>query len=120
MDKIVDKIAAFGVPGLILLLAMNFVGFAGAAAITTALALLGGPLGMLGGIAMLGLLGLIAKGISNFGFERIYRGVVTKMKEDGKTQDDILRAIEKLPISSTLKAKLKAYIRDHWDERGGK
>ena len=116
MDKIIDKIAAFGVPGLILLVALNAFGFAGAAALTTALSFLGGPLGMLGGIVMLGLLGLIAKAISDFGFERIYRGVVAKMKEDGKTQDEILRAIDKLPISRTLKANLKDYIRDHWDD----
>ena len=72
MDKIIDKIAAFGVPGLILLVTMHLVGFAGAAAVTTALAALGCPVGMLGGIAMLGLLGLMAKAISDFGFEHIY------------------------------------------------
>ncbi|MFM6039787.1 MAG: hypothetical protein ACKPBB_18935 [Sphaerospermopsis kisseleviana] len=49
MDKIVDKIAALGVPGLVLVVAMAFTGWAGAAAITTGLAVLGGPFGMLGG-----------------------------------------------------------------------
>lgn len=46
MDQIVDKIAALGVPGLVLLVAMAFTGWAGAAALTTALAALGGSLGM--------------------------------------------------------------------------
>ena len=32
MDKIIDKIVALGVPGLVLLVAMQVVGFAGAAA----------------------------------------------------------------------------------------
>ena len=59
MDKLVDKIVALGVPGLVLLIAMSATGWAGAAALTTALAALGGPLGMLGGIAVLGMLSLI-------------------------------------------------------------
>ena len=116
MDKVVDKIAALGIPGLILLVAMNVVGFAGAAAITTALAALGGPIGILGGIALLGVLGLMAKAISDYGFERIYRGVVIQMKRDGYTLEQVLRKIEYLMISSSLKAKLRDYIRRHWDD----
>ena len=54
MDKLVNKIVALGVPGLVLLIAMHLTGFAGAAALTAALASLGGPLGMLGGLAVLG------------------------------------------------------------------
>ena len=118
MDKIIDKIVALGVPGLILLVALNVVGFAGAAAITTALAVLGGPIGMLGGIALLGVLGLIAKAISDYGFERIYRGVVIRMKEQGYSLEQILRKIDGLLISRDLKAKLKDFIRDHWDDEG--
>ena len=68
MAKIVDKIAALGVPGMVLLAAMAVSGFSGAAAITAALALLGGPLGMLGGIGLLGILGLIAMGLTKYGF----------------------------------------------------
>ena len=118
MDKIIDKIVALGVPGLILLVALNVVGFAGAAAITTALAVLGGPIGMLGGIALLGVLGLIAKAISDYGFEHIYRGVVIRMKEQGYSLEQILRKIDGLLISRDLKAKLKDFIRDHWDDEG--
>jgi hypothetical protein len=55
LDTVASKIAALGVPGLVLVVAMAFTGFAGAAAITAALAMLGGPLGMLGGIAVLGI-----------------------------------------------------------------
>lgn len=118
MDKVIDKIVALGVPGLVLLVALNVVGFAGAAAITTALAVLGGPIGMLGGIALLGVLGLIAKAISDYGFERIYRGVVIRMKEQGYTLEQILRKIDGLLISRDLKAKLKDFIRAHWDDEG--
>lgn len=41
MDKIVSKIVALGVPGLVLLLAIGATGYAGAAAITTALCAIG-------------------------------------------------------------------------------
>ena len=41
MDEIVSKIAALGVPGLILIMAINATGLFGGAAITTALAALG-------------------------------------------------------------------------------
>ena len=114
MDKIIDKIVALGVPGLVLLVAMHLAGFAGAAAITTALAALGGPIGMIGGIGLLILLALIAKAISDCGFERIYRGVIEELKAQGKTKEAILREIDGYLISSGLQAKLKAYIRAHW------
>lgn len=52
MDRIVNKIAGLGVPGIMLMVAISMTGLSGAAAITAALALLG-PGGMLGGIAFL-------------------------------------------------------------------
>lgn len=41
MDKIFSKVAALGVPGLVLVIAISATGLAGGAAITTALAALG-------------------------------------------------------------------------------
>jgi len=110
MDKLVDKIAALGVPGLILVVAMAFTGWAGAAAITTALAFLGGPLGMLGGIAVLGLLSLISKGLADYGFESIFKAVVEKLREDGKSHADIEREVDSYPISRELKLKIKDHL----------
>jgi hypothetical protein len=81
MDEFIDKIVALGVPGLVLLVAMAVTGWAGAAAITTALAMLGGPFGMLGGIAVLGILALISKGLADFGFEALFKGVVDGLKK---------------------------------------
>lgn len=71
MDKIVGIIASLGIPGLVLLVAMGVSGWVGAAAITTGLASLGGPLGMLGGIALLGVLTLVSRAIAKFGFETL-------------------------------------------------
>lgn len=111
MDSIVNKIVALGVPGLVLLVAMGIVGWSGAAAITTSLALLGGPIGMIGGIGLLVLLGLIANAISEYGMERVYRAVLAGLREKGLTKQDILNTIEGYPITRGLKAKLKEYIR---------
>ena len=88
MDQIVDKIAALGVPGLVLLVAMAVTGWTGAAAITAGLAILGSPFGMLGGIAVLGILGLMSKGIAEYGFEKIFEGVIDKLRKQGKSKLD--------------------------------
>ncbi|MFN9174884.1 MAG: hypothetical protein ACK58N_10345 [Synechocystis sp.] len=111
MDQLVDKIAALGVPGLVLVVTMAVTGWAGAAALTTALAMLGGPFGMLGGIAVLGVLGLISKGISDYGFEAIFRATVDELKKQGKSKVDIECEIESYPISRDLKLKIKDYLR---------
>ena len=67
MDKIFDNIAALGVPALVLVVAMATSGYVGVAAITTALAALGGPIGMIGGIGMLIILSLISKALAQKG-----------------------------------------------------
>lgn len=112
MDKIVDKLAALGVPGLIILVTMAISGWAGAAAITSALAMLGGPFGMLGGIAMLGILSLISKGIAQYGFERLFQNVVLELRKRGKTKADIEREVFRYPISKELKLKIKEYLNE--------
>ena len=118
MDKIVSKIVALGIPGLILLVAISTSGLVGGAAIVTALATLGGPFGMLGGIALLGLTVLISKAISEYGFEAIFKGVIRDMKEKGSTKEEIIKKIESYPISKKLKLVLKDFLNQYWDEGG--
>lgn len=113
MDQIISKVAALGVPGLILVVAVSVSGFAGAAAITSSLAFLGGPFGMLGGIAVLGILGLISQGIAEYGFDRIFQGVVDELRKQGKSKSDIERELNKYPISGNLKAKVKEYLNQY-------
>ena len=86
MDRIVNKIAGLGVPGIMLMVAISMTGLSGAAAITAALALLG-PGGMLGGIAFL------------------LKAVIKKLYKNGETKETIRRKIEKGPWSKKLKAK---------------
>lgn len=106
-DNVVSIIAGLGIPGLILLVAMATSGWAGAAALTTALATLGGPFGMLGGIAILGVLAFLSKGLAEFGLEKLFGAVINQMEKDGQSKESIYQQINKYPISSTLKRKVR-------------
>ncbi len=106
MDKIISKIAALGVPGLILITAIGASGLAGGAAITTALAALG-PGGIIGGIVTLGIVGLSSEAITEFGFDVVFNAVVKELYKRGETKDSIHKKIEKYPVSNGLKRKLR-------------
>lgn len=105
MEKVISKIAALGVPGLVLMIAMGATGFAGGAAITTALAALG-PFGMLGGIATLGVIGLVSHAITEYGFDLIFTSVVKELYKKGETKESIMNKIAGYKISKSLKRKL--------------
>lgn len=105
MDKIVGKVAALGIPGLILITAIGATGLSGGAAITAALAALG-PGGMIGGITTLGVIGLLSEGIAEFGFDSIFNAVVKELYKNGETKEAILKKIKKYPVSKGLKRKL--------------
>ena len=105
MDKVASKIAALGVPGLVLMVAISATGLYGGAAITTALAALG-PFGILGGIATLGVVGLASEAISEFGFSAVFSGVVKQLYKQGESKGSIQEKIQKYPISKSLKLKL--------------
>jgi len=63
-DRLISFLAGLGVPGVILIVAIAVGGYAGGAAIVFALAVLGGPLGMLGGLALLGVIALICAAVT--------------------------------------------------------
>ena len=109
MDKVIGKVAALGVPGLVLLTAIGATGLTGGAALTAALAALG-PGGMIGGIATLGVIGLASEGIAEFGFDSIFNAVVKELYKRGETKESILNKIEKYPVSKGLKRKLRESI----------
>jgi hypothetical protein len=113
-DKVIKTIAGLGVPGLVLLVAMAVSGWAGAAALTTALAALGGPLGMLGGIALLGVLALLSWAIAEYGFEKIAVAVIKELRRKGRKRADVLKEIESYPISRGMKLKILDAVKKAW------
>lgn len=106
MDEAVRKIAALGLPGVILLIAMATTGFSGAAAITAALAMLG-PGGMIGGIIFLGVIGIAADALSKFGLEILLVDIYKERHQNGGNLEALKREISRLPISNDLKRKLR-------------
>ena len=109
LEKVIDKVAALGVPGLVLVIVISTSGLAGAAAIAAALAALGGPFGMLGGIAALGVIGLISQAITRYGVEAVAFGSVRRMVLTGKSKSQIKKEIDALPsivLSKELKRQL--------------
>ncbi len=108
-EIIISKIAALGVPGLVLVVAISATGLAGGAAIVAALAALG-PGGIIGGIVTLGVLGLISHAIADYGLEAIFTAVLKELINRGESKESILKKINSYPISRTLKLKLKENI----------
>jgi hypothetical protein len=107
IDKIADKIAGAGVSGLVLLVVMSTTGFAGAAAVTAALATLGGPAGMVGGVVLLALAATISAALATYGFEKIAVASIRAMVKKGSSTVKIRADIRKVPgLSSDLKDKL--------------
>ena len=102
MEKIVSKIAALGVPGVVLLVAVSTTGYAGGAAIITALAALG-PGGIIGGIATLGVIGLITQGITEYGMEAIFCAVVKELLKQGESKGSILERSKNTQFLNLLK-----------------
>lgn len=106
MDKVVQKLVALGVPGLVLLVVVASTGFAGGAALVTALATLGGPLGMVGGIAALGVVGLVSDALAEYGMSRIFKAVVEGLQKKGMSREEIRRKVERYPITKDMKRKI--------------
>lgn len=110
MEKIVSRIAALGIPGLVLIVMIHTTGYAGGMAILLALSSLG-PGGVLGGITTLGVIGLVAQGITEYGFEAVFSDVVDELIRRGESKESILLKIEAYPISRSLKRKLREQVR---------
>ncbi|HEY9838699.1 MAG TPA: hypothetical protein V6D27_17590 [Vampirovibrionales bacterium] len=110
MDEVVKKVAALGLPGIILAIAMATTGLTGSAAITAALAMLGGPAGVLGGIGVLGITGLIAEYLTRESLEQLLTDVYRVRARTERTQV-VLGELEWLPISEELKSRLEWEVR---------
>ena len=105
MDEIVKKLAGLGLPGIILVILTVSSG-GSSAAVAAALTAVGGPFGILGGIALLGLISVVGDAIAGSGIEAILKAVYA---ERSKTESVrvLLKEINDLPITDELKLKLK-------------
>jgi hypothetical protein len=105
MDEIVKKLAGLGLPGVILVV-LTVTSGGSSAAVAAALTALGGPFGIVGGIALLGLITVVGDAVAGYGLEAILKGIYT---ERSKTESVrfLLKEIQDLPISEELKLKLK-------------
>jgi hypothetical protein len=119
MEKLVSKLAALGVPGLVLLVAVSTSGLAGGAAIVAALSALG-PGGIIGGIVTLGLIGLVAHDLTEYGVEKISCALIKELLKKGETKESILEKIAKYPISKSLKRHLKEVVTLYRLKKGGR
>ncbi|OUL28354.1 hypothetical protein BV372_25140 [Nostoc sp. T09] len=112
MDEVVKKVAALGLPGVILVITMAATGFTGAAAITAALAFLGGPAGMLGGIAVLGLTGLITDALAKVSLEDLLTAVYCQRRQT-EPHGKLLEEIDSLSLfDGDMKDRLKTTVTD--------
>jgi len=112
MDEAIKKVAALGLPGVVLVITMSATGLTGAAAITAALAFLGGPAGMLGGIAVLGITGLITDALTKVGLEDFLTAVYCQRRQQ-EPQGKLLEEIDSLLLfDGDIKDRLKATVTD--------
>ena len=112
MDEVVKKVAALGLPGVILVITMAATGLTGAAAITAALAFLGGPAGILGGIAVLGLTGLITDALAEVGVEDLLTAIYCQRRQS-ELPGKLLEEIDSLSLfDGDIKDRLKVTVTD--------
>ncbi|MCC5625250.1 GTPase [Nostoc sp. CHAB 5715] len=110
MDKVIRTVAALGLPGVILLIVMATTGLTGAPAITSALAILGGPVGMLGGIGALLAVGKLGELLAQFGIDLVMMRIY-EIRSEKEPVEKLCQEIDNLPfISNELKQKVKRVI----------
>jgi|GEM_PF-1908725 Uncharacterized protein conserved in archaea len=113
LDELAHKIALIGLPALAFVVACSIAssaGLAGGAVVVAALAMLGGPVGLVGGLLTLGLLTLIADAVSKYGLNSVLLESFKARRERGISMEQIHSEIDSLWISDELKYKLKTQL----------
>ena len=119
LDEAIRTVAGLGGPGVVLLAAIAYasatMGVAGAAAITAALSLLGGPAGMYGGLIALPVIGVLSAAIASYGLEAILIAIYEKRIEnsnDTNIQEVCINEIDDIIfLNSSQKTKIKSAIK---------
>jgi hypothetical protein len=113
VDEVGRKLASLGASGAMFAVAASIaggMGLAGAAVITTALAMLGGPFGMLGGITLLVVAPFVVDAIGKFGIEAVLVATYRERRRRGETYAALCREIDSLWISDALRQAIKRQI----------
>lgn len=114
LDEIARMAASLGLPAVMFAVACSIaagMGLAGGAVITTALAMLGGPFGMVAGLGVLGASTLIGNAVANYGIEEFLVAVYNVHRSNGRPCSELTREINTLWISYELKRRIINRIR---------
>jgi hypothetical protein len=113
---LISNLVALGVPAIVLIVAVETAGVAGGAAMVVGLSSIGGPLGLIGGVALLGVLVLISKKAAEIGYDEIIKRVLKGIKDSGKTKEQIFSEIGSYPIPESLKKSIRAWVEELWED----
>ncbi|MEH1785230.1 hypothetical protein [Nostoc sp.] len=105
MDEIVKKLAGLGLPGVILVILL-IASEGSSAAVAAIITAWGGPFGIVGGIALLGLITVVGDTIAGYGIEAILKGIYAERSKN-ESVIVLLKEIQDLSITEELKSKLK-------------
>ncbi|MBD2291038.1 hypothetical protein H6F92_20570 [Microcystis wesenbergii FACHB-1317] len=108
LDEVAKRIGSLGLPGVILVVTVSTSG-ATTYPIAFALATLGGPLGVFGGLGLLSLTTVVGDVLTNYGIEAVLAAIY-KDRRKQEAQEDLIKEVEGLPITQGLKLKLKQQI----------
>ena len=112
MDKLIKRLAPFGVMGIVFIVALTSAmaaGLTGAAAFTATMAALG-PGGMIGGMITLGIVGIVTSLATEYGYGAIILAVIKEQLKT-KSKEEVWGEIAKKKLmSKDLKLKIKDYI----------
>ena len=109
MDYFFSTLVGAGIPAAVLKLALDATGLKGAARYTTALAAIG-PGGIRGGLCTLGITMIASLFGSKSVMENIMLAVISERQREGASPEKLLDLIDKYPVSSALKARLRESV----------
>ena len=106
MDYLIRNIITIGLPSLMLFIGIAATGKTGDAATFSGLRKVGGSFGMLSGLGVLVFAGLVANYFSYFVVDTLLVSFYQKRRV-WEQAEQLVREIDKLPITNNLKIKLK-------------
>lgn len=112
MDKLIKRLAPFGVMGIVFIVALTSAmaaGLAGAAAFTATMAALG-PGGMIGGLITLGIVGIVTSLATEYSYDAIVLAIIKEQLKTKSKEEIWGKIAQKKLISKDLKLKIKDYI----------